>query len=1369
MSADVTNKQAETDSDGQYKVSLISSKLPPPIDSVGIAEQKTDDCEVNGETAILPIAKVRLEVENLVAGEFYALLDTGAQPNLVNADVIRRWRIPTTATKRTMFGVQGKRICIRSRVKLRIKPWFDSAEYIDAEFLVLPSDSCWKLISTPIGMIFPSDQAEMKLANPEYGSAVRVQLILGVTTLAKCLSAVLPREMCNVSMLDTTFGIVIMGSCPISNLSANVHMITDMDANDQLERALTRLWQLDQIPEVLKRSTQESLAERIFVDSCQRDSDGRFRVAIPIKANVSNIGESRGIALQRFYALERKLEADIELRKKYVDFMLEYDQLGHMKLVDRSAEIDEIVYFIPHHCVKPKFRVVFDGSCKTDQGISLNDIQLVGEKLQFDLADINMRFRRYPIAVMADIKMMFRQIGILPEYWNLQKIFWRANRNEPLREYWLTVVTYGLASSPHNAVRALVQCGREAEREFPSAARAILRDFYMDDMLSGAEDENEAFHLAQQVDKVLLGGGFELRKWQSNSSKVRSALKIACNEPILLSDEEGASVLGLKWSPVEDTFSYSLKLTAECQNMSKRKILSQIAQLYDPQGYIGPVTIVGRMIMQEIWKAKIEWDDCLPVEINRMWLSFWGNIGQLEKFKIPRWIGTTRASDVHLHGFADASSKAYGAAIYVQLRLHNQKYVANLLFSKSRVAPLKTVSIPRLELSAMELLSRLMLQTVEKMGWKGAPYTLWTDSTIALHWIHKEPYQCETFVANRIASIQNNSSVGAWRHVSTTDNPADFLTRGMSAAEIVKNRLWLNGPAWLSQPEENWPKGGFIRTDVSREVSAELKINIVTELTTKPLTYFSPSLKKEIPLNDHTNSLDKLINVTAYVFRFINRLKTAAKHKNGRNRRSKRKRAAKPVNGTSVYEQLTEEERAEALRYQIRSAQAEYYKDEIAYLSKVRCSCPKSKLSSLKPVLDSYKILRVGGRIAAASSPHELKHPAIIPRQTRFSRMLIYDAHRKTRCGGVQLVSQVLRAQYWIPRMRDEVRRYIHKCVSCARFAKRLGEQMMADLPDERVQQGKPFLHSGVDYAGPFEIRQLDKKGIEIIKRKCWIAVFVCLKTRAVHIDMVSDLTAVAFIACYERFVARRGRCAKMFSDNGTTFVGAYGAIRSAYDHWNTGETAKHLELKRTEWHFSSPAAPHQGGIYEAAVKSMKHHLVRVVSNKSLTYEQLVTLLSQIEAILNSRPMYPLTDDPGDMQALTPAHFLVGEPLVLPLPFDVPTQSNATGVKLWRERQTMLKNIWVRWENEFLTSLQQRKKWRKEKENFRIGQLVVIKSENHPPSQWALGRISQVFPGKDGLVRNVKIKTANGELLRAIQKVCIIPMDTDREGVLESS
>ncbi|XP_031638856.1 uncharacterized protein LOC116350980 [Contarinia nasturtii] len=214
----------------------------------------------------------------------------------------------------------------------------------------------------------------------------------------------------------------------------------------------------------------------------------------------------------------------------------------------------------------------------------------------------------------------------------------------------------------------------------------------------------------------------------------------------------------------------------------------------------------------------------------------------------------------------------------------------------------------------------------------------------------------------------------------------------------------------------------------------------------------------------------------------------------------------------------------------------------------------------------------------------------------------------------------------------------------------------MADLPSDRVNQNRAFLIASTDYAGPIKISEKYKSRTS--KRKCWIAIFVCMVTRAVHIDAVTDLSAAAFIACYERFIARRGHCNQMYSDNGTAFVAAHKELARAFKIWDVPDVHEHLNKKGTKWTFMTPAAPHQGGIYEAAVKSMKYHLRRILGAKSYTYEYLITFLVQIEAVLNSRPLYALNDDPNDMCALTPAHFLIGEPLILPPPISVPTQTN---------------------------------------------------------------------------------------------------------------
>lgn len=388
-----------------------------------------------------------------------------------------------------------------------------------------------------------------------------------------------------------------------------------------------------------------------------------------------------------------------------------------------------------------------------------------------------------------------------------------------------------------------------------------------------------------------------------------------------------------------------------------------------------------------------------------------------------------------------------------------------------------------------------------------------------------------------------------------------------------------------------------------------------------------------------------------------------------------------------------------------------------------------------------------------------MRVPIIIPQGTRLSWLLINEAHETLNHGHVQIMMQYLRAKYWTPKMRLELRAFVRKCVVCKRYEHPLETQWMGDLPKERTTPCKPFTYTGVDYAGPIEMKEYLKTRTN--KRKCWIAIFVCMVTRAIHLDIVTDLTSAAYIQCFRRFVGRRGTCKKLFSDNATTYVGAEKEFKAADEKWNTAETHKQLNSFGTSWEFMTPSALHQGGIYEAAVKSAKYHLRRVIGNKSCTYEQFLTVLIEIEAILNSRPIYALSDDLNDTQALTPGHFLIGDPFKVPISIEPPEITKPSVVMLWNELQEMKNHFWKRWLSEYIPTLQKRGKWRKEINHFKVGQLVIIKDDNLPPAQWLLGRIIELIYGKKDVVRSVKIKTQTSTLMRPVQKICILPIETE--------
>ncbi|XP_055325647.1 uncharacterized protein LOC129579531, partial [Sitodiplosis mosellana] len=419
---------------------------------------------------------------------------------------------------------------------------------------------------------------------------------------------------------------------------------------------------------------------------------------------------------------------------------------------------------------------------------------------------------------------MFNQVKLSKEQWNLQTIWWRENESEPLKEYWLTVVSFGLTSSAYLAVRCVIQAAREAQEIYPEAAKAIENDYYMDDCVTGTHMEQKAIELAKNMDQILKGAGFELRKWKSNNKTVSKAMDSVMEKSMIFSEEDSSTILGLKWLIEKDQFTFIVKSPKIEGKLTKRKIASCVAQLYDPNGYISPVIMIGRKIVQDLWKEKFEWDQEVSKDIQKRWEQFWTDIIQLEKFKINRWIGTSDDCDIQIHGFADASVIGYGTSIYVRVEHLNGKITSSLLISKMRVAPLKTVTIPRLELTAAEMLSRLYEQVKTSIEWNRIPYSLWSDSTITLHWIRKEPHSLKVFAANRVASIQERTNIECWHHVDSSDNPADLVSRGLLPSDLVDNKLWLHGPEWLTKPRSSWPSERFIHKEPpGAEMLAEVK------------------------------------------------------------------------------------------------------------------------------------------------------------------------------------------------------------------------------------------------------------------------------------------------------------------------------------------------------------------------------------------------------------------------------------------------------------------------------------------------------------------------------------------------------------------
>lgn len=382
-----------------------------------------------------------------------------------------------------------------------------------------------------------------------------------------------------------------------------------------------------------------------------------------------------------------------------------------------------------------------------------------------------------------------------------------------------------------------------------------------------------------------------------------------------------------------------------------------------------------------------------------------------------------------------------------------------------------------------------------------------------------------------------------------------------------------------------------------------------------------------------------------------------------------------------------------------------------------------------------------------------------MPKRSHLTDLLVTDAHKQTLHGGPQLMLCYLQAKYWVLGAKQLVKVCFRKCVICAKNAGVTQTQLMGQLPSARVTPIRPFKNSGVDYAGPIQIRTAKGRGHK--SHKGYICLFVCMSTRAIHLEVVTDLTSEGFLQAFKRFVARRGFCSDIWSDNATNFTGAASELKKLFiveKKSMLDEVAENLATNGCTWHFIPSRSPNFGGLWEAGVKSVKHHLKRIIGQSTLTFEEMSTVLAQVEACLNSRPLSALPcAENEEVSVLTPGHFLVGESLLLP-PEKNFESSNISSLRRWQYTQRMLQDFWRRWSQEYLTRFYHRYKWSRQGPQPKIGDIVVVKEDGLPACRWMYGRIIDVHPGLDNIVRVVSLKMKNGIVKRPVTKLCLLPV-----------
>ncbi|XP_058128495.1 uncharacterized protein LOC131292777, partial [Anopheles ziemanni] len=967
----------------------------------------------NFDRAIL--TTVLLVVVDANGGEHLAraLLDSGSQPNAISEKLCQQLRLRRKVVDLEITGVDNTTTSAKHMVSAEIRSRIGEFNKT-VDFIVLRKVT-HDIPATPFGTTDWNIPADADLADPHFNTVGRIDMIIGVANFYTFLKEGRIRLHENGPLLvETVFGWVVTGSPPPpeQKMAMRCHFNS---ITPSLEDQIERFWKAEEIETT--QTADERYCEEYFKDTVSRDTTGRYIVKLPKHQQHDKlIGASKATALRRFGALERKLSKNDELRHQYHDFMAEYIALHHMTPVEDDAADGPAACYLPHHPVfkdtstTTKVRVVFDGSAATSTGHSLNDALMVGPVVQDDLLSLVIRFRKFKIAVVADLEKMYRQVLVHPVDRPLQRIIWRFDSSQPVQIYELDTITYGLAPSSFLATRTLLQLVEDEGTSYPLASNAIKHHLYMDDLIAGADSIEGAISLREELATLVSKGGFTFRKWCSNALPVLEGVppallgtKSAFNFDI----EENIKTLGIRWDPEADVFRLDVSIVIKPSPHSKRSILSSIAQLYDPLGLISPVIVQAKLIMQLLWLLGLHWDDKVPDDLQRKWDIFCEQLAKLQDFTITRFAFIAGYHQAELHCFTDASEAAYGACIYIR-------------------------------------------------------------------------------------SETSDGSV----------------------------------------------------------------------------------------------------------------------------------------------------------------------------------------------------------------------------------QMLLVHQHRKLLHGGISHTLSAVRDGFWPLNGRKAVRSAIRKCHECCRANPHPIQQPEGQLPVDRVTANDAFICTGIDYCGPIYLKPIHRKAAA---RKAYICIFVCLSTKAVHLELVSDLSTAAFLMALDRFVYRKGRPTHIYSDNGTNFIGAKNALHAIYamlNHTKSKEQIdKHLADDAIQWHLIPPRAPNFGGLWEAAVKVAKTHLVRQLGAASLSEEEMATVLAKIEGCMNSRPLTPLSSDPNDLEALTPAHFLIKRPLQ-PLPEFNASCASQNQLAKYQRLQRFTQSFWDRWCNEYRKELNIAHRRQRKGYQLAEGDLIILKDDQLPPTRW---------------------------------------------------
>ena len=1289
---------------------------------------KTETTESNG-AVYLSVVPVELHGLDSTSITTYALLDSGSQSTLIRADVATKLKLKKRDKKVTISTINdsGSKTKVKE-TSLRVANRENgNGVTIDHCYIVPKTNFHMPKQQYPSSIMKKMNNTEgIKLHNASSGE-------IGILIGANAPSVHIPLEIkegenSEPLAIKTMFGWTLFGASGQPETITINRLIVKHE--EDLHTCIQRIWDQEFITNPTDRDEAPSIEDRRCYKKLEDETtftDGKYQVPMLWKTDTA-LPNNRSMVENRFNQLQRRLRKDPSLCKMYKESMDKYLASGYAKKMSQK-EADTIhprTWYLPHYGVfnpnKPgKIRLVFDAAARFE-GTCLNDALYTGPDLLNNLLGVLMRFRTHPIAFSADIEGMFNQVKVNNEDKDSLRFLWKdkIDSNEPPDTYQMVVHTMGATCSPTCANYALKRCARDQQEGFdPNTIETILRSFYVDDILKSINNVETGKNLIKELIEITKLGGNRLTKFVSNSKDLLKNVPEDLLSPSSNVNMEGQNqstkALGVTWNTIDDTLTFlpsTIKAT-----YTKRGILSVVSSVYDPLGFLSPFTTTAKMILQDVWKDNTGWDEQVNEDIQKIWQKWLIGLSSINTFKVNRCYNLTISPKIQLHIFGDASEKAYGAVAY--LKSNTEPISISFVASKGRVAPTKPVTLPRLELSAATIAVRLYRLIIKEIDLPIEDSHFWSDSTLTLQYIKNEKTRFKTFVANRVTEIREVTEPSQWHHIAGDENPADIMTRGVfNVQDLLKGdskRSWLKGPACLKNDESTWVSEQMKEIDPA---DSEIRKIFIAKLGDNEKTLITYS---------NYSQLDKIIRILAWALRFVKNCRSQTK---------------------ILLQHLTTEETRYATTLLVKDVQRREFDEEIDDLLKNHDVAKESKLSQFKPFFDKDGVIRIGGRLKNAPISFDEKHQILIP-NGYVAKLLAEKFHRLSAHVGINQTLAEIRRKYWILNGRTTVKKVIRSCLPCQRFKCKPEIPLMADLPEGRMDLNQPpFTNTGVDFFGPLIIKQGRKR----LKR--WVSLFTCMTVRCVHLEVVESLETDDFLNALQRFISRRQKPKKLYSDCGTNFKGAAKELEDEIKKLNQRRIGEFCLNKEIQWNFNPPAAPHMGGAWERLVRTVKSSMKFILKNLVLTEYQLITFVTEVENIVNSRPLTQISDDPSDLAALTPNHLLKGFNNAEPLLAEEQSSSNITKLyrKRWKHIQMCLDHFWARWKKEYLPTLTARGKWIEEKRNLTAGELVLLQTDS-PRGQWPLGVIVETIIGRDDRIRMAYVRTNTGTYLRPASKI----------------